>query len=179
LVSIGPLAIALLMSGHTLSSTQSHCRVHLFLSHPDARMTLISDSYVKLIHRLLTREDNENVMPLLAEAATESAGLNLQELLDKNPDDREVLGLRYSIACYIDGAWPGVLYLAARYAMDARAGLIANTNAGGDNVHRGFVLGILYGLISAQTQDDWFQRLVCKAALEQEIKNLISPGTSI
>lgn len=174
LVSIGPLAIALLMKGHTLSSTQSQCRAHMFLSHPDPRMNLVSDSYVKLIYRLLTRADNADVLPLLAEAASESAGLNLTALLAKNTDDREVLGVRYSIACYIDGAWPGVLYLAARYATDARVGLIANTNLGGDNVHRGFVLGVLYGLINAHTQDDWFRRLVSSEALEQEIRNLLS-----
>ncbi|MDO8909212.1 MAG: ADP-ribosylglycohydrolase family protein [Pseudohongiella sp.] len=176
LVSIGPLAIALLRNGHTLSSAQNHCRVHMFLSHPDPHMASISDSYVKLIDRLLTREDDQNVITLLEETAAESAGFRLQNLLDKKLDDYEVVGLRYSTACYIEGAWPSVLYLAAKYASDTRAGLIANTNAGGDNVHRGFVLGILYGLISGQTQDDWFQRLIASEALEQEISILVSAG---
>jgi ADP-ribosylglycohydrolase len=174
LVSIGPLAIALLMSGHSLAMTQSHCRAHILLSHPDPRMALYSDSYVKLIERLLTRTDNEDVLVILAQSAAESAGLKLPALLEKKLDDREVLGVRYSVACYMEGAWPSVLYLAAKYANDARAGLIANTNAGGDNVHRGFVLGGLLGLITGHTEPNWYQRLLCTQALDQEISELLS-----
>lgn len=180
LVSIGPLAIGLLSSGQSLPATQLQCRTHIFLSHPDPRMALISDSYVKLIYRLLTRSDDENVHNILLETSAESASLvaqksnTLQTLLDKNLDDREVVGVRYSSACYIEGAWPAVLYLAARYAADPRSGLIANTNAGGDNVHRGFVLGILFGLISSGFPADWYQQLLCRHALDDEIRALLS-----
>jgi len=50
-------------------------------------------------------------------------------------------GGRYSTACYITDSWPSILYLAYKYADDLQAALLANTNLGGDNVHRGAVLG--------------------------------------
>jgi hypothetical protein len=55
--------------------------------------------------------------------------------------DLDVIGRLLSPACYIDQSLPAVLYLAARYAYDFEAALIANANAGGDNCHRGAVLG--------------------------------------
>jgi ADP-ribosylglycohydrolase len=57
-----------------------------------------------------------------------------------------VIGERLSTACYVEDAIPAVLYLAWKYHDDPRCGLIANTMAGGDNVHRGAVLGSLLGL---------------------------------
>ena len=54
--------------------------------------------------------------------------------------DLEVIGGQLSPACYIDQSLPAVLYLAARYCDDFEAALIANTNVGGDNCHRGAVL---------------------------------------
>lgn len=40
-----------------------------------------------------------------------------------------------------------MLFLAVKYCDNLEAGLIANTNLGGDNVHRGTVLGALLGAI--------------------------------
>ena len=47
--------------------------------------------------------------------------------------------------CYIEHSFPAVLYLAARYPDDFEAALVANTNVGGDNCHRGAVLGAMLG----------------------------------
>lgn len=62
----------------------------------------------------------------------------------REPDD-VVIGRRVSPACYIADAFPASLYLAWKYADDFETGLIANTNAGGDNCHRGAVVGALLG----------------------------------
>lgn len=67
------------------------------------------------------------------------------ERLAAEPPDA-VLGRRYSTACYLEDSLPATFYLALRYADDAEAGLVANTMAGGDNCHRGAVLGALYGI---------------------------------
>ena len=56
-----------------------------------------------------------------------------------------ILGRRYSTACYLDDAMPATFYLALRYAEDPSEGLVENTMAGGDNCHRGAVLGALFG----------------------------------
>lgn len=59
--------------------------------------------------------------------------------------DGEVIGMRLSTACYIDDSWPAVLYLLAKYLEEPRRALEVNTNLGGDNCHRGAVLGGLLG----------------------------------
>jgi ADP-ribosyl-[dinitrogen reductase] hydrolase len=61
------------------------------------------------------------------------------------PPER-VLGRVYSTACYLDDAMPGTFYLALRSAADPEEALVANVMAGGDNCHRGAVLGALLGL---------------------------------
>ncbi len=51
----------------------------------------------------------------------------------------------FSPACYVDLSVPLTVYLALKYETDPEAGLIANTNIGGDNCGRGGVLGALLG----------------------------------
>jgi ADP-ribosylglycohydrolase len=45
----------------------------------------------------------------------------------------------------VEDSVPSVLYLALKYRDRSEQGLVANTNLGGDNVHRGAVLGALLG----------------------------------
>jgi ADP-ribosylglycohydrolase len=59
--------------------------------------------------------------------------------------DAEVVGRILSPACYIDDAFPAALYLAWKYARDFSGGVLANANVGGDNCHRGAVVGSLLG----------------------------------
>ena len=62
----------------------------------------------------------------------------------KDPDE-VVIGRRVSPACYIAEAFPASLYLAWKYADDFESAVISNTNVGGDNCHRGAVIGSLIG----------------------------------
>lgn len=48
------------------------------------------------------------------------------------------------MACYIDQNYASLLLLAAKYT-DFSDAVLANANAGGENVHRGLVLGALLG----------------------------------
>jgi len=66
------------------------------------------------------------------------------EWLDE-PDEMTV-GERFKTACYVQGSIPSVLYLAYKYSEDPEEGLIANANLGGDNAHRGAILGALFGV---------------------------------
>lgn len=66
------------------------------------------------------------------------------EQWSREPDE-VVIGLRVSPACYIADAFPASLYLAWKYAGDFESGVIANANVGGDNCHRGAVVGALLG----------------------------------
>ena len=66
------------------------------------------------------------------------------EQWSREPDE-VVIGHRVSPACYIADAFPASLYLAWKYAGDFESGVIANANVGGDNCHRGAVVGALLG----------------------------------
>lgn len=60
-------------------------------------------------------------------------------------DDLEVVGRVLSPACYVQDAVPASFHFARRYAERPEEGLVANTMAGGDNCHRGAVVGALLG----------------------------------
>ena len=62
-----------------------------------------------------------------------------------NEADEMVVGRRFSTACYVEESVTSVIYLALKYHEDPEAGLIANTNLGGDNAYRGAILGALLG----------------------------------
>ena len=59
--------------------------------------------------------------------------------------EEDIIGPKLSPACYVVDSVPAILYLALKYCDRPREGLIANTMLGGDNVHRGIVLGALLG----------------------------------
>ena len=87
-------------------------------------------------------------------------GLSLNELALKN--DREVIGNVFSMACPIGGSWPSLLYLANKYIDSPFEALRANAMVGGENVHRGGVLGPIVGSLNP---DD--------AALAEHFGNLL------
>ena len=62
--------------------------------------------------------------------------------------DEVVVGRLLSSACYIPDAFPAALFLAWRHAGDFAAGVSANARVGGDNCHRGAVVGALLGASS-------------------------------
>jgi hypothetical protein len=49
------------------------------------------------------------------------------------------------VACYIDSSFPALLFLGYKYADSAEKAILANANAGGENVARGSLLGSLIG----------------------------------
>jgi ADP-ribosylglycohydrolase len=76
--------------------------------------------------------------------------------------DEHVVGNVVSPACYVEDAVPATLYLALKYKDDPEAGLVANTNLGGDNVHRGAVLGAILGAANgaASLPERWREGLL-------------------
>jgi ADP-ribosyl-[dinitrogen reductase] hydrolase len=72
----------------------------------------------------------------------------------------------FSPACYVDEAFPATLYLALKYADRPEQGLIANANVGGDNAHRGAVLGALLGAANASWPQRWIDGLLAAPAIE-------------
>jgi len=100
----------------------------------------------------------------------------IEQIQRNRLSDLDVIGRLLSPACYIDQSLPAVLYLAARYADDFEAALIANANAGGDNCHRGAVLGAILGaaLGVRAIPERWIHGLQARAKLEAEIDTFIA-----
>lgn len=176
LVAIAPLVLAERLRGTPLAEVQEICRGHLWLTHPDESLARVCIAYVDLLDQLLFRDESEPVSGLLERAARSSPGLKLDTLVATTRSDHEVIGGKFSPACYISGAWPGVLYLAYKYVNDLPAGLRANCNVGGDNVHRGAVLAALLGLASGGTSESWFGELACSREIDAEILALVQPA---
>jgi len=80
--------------------------------------------------------------------------------------DREVVGPVLSPACYLADSFPASLFLAWKYADDLEAALVANTNLGGDNCHRGIVIGALIGAGGNGAPERWQRGLLCREFLE-------------
>ena len=173
LVTIAPILLAGQLLGRSLLEVREQCLEHLFLTHPDKTLGHICTIYTELLETLLFCDQEQSPRELLARAAKASVGLDLPTLVRKSSDDRQVVGGLFSSACYIDGSWPSVLYLAYKYSSDQRRALLVNTNLGGDNVHRGIVLGTLLGLINAATIHEWFDQLVDHQQLVGEIDALL------
>lgn len=70
--------------------------------------------------------------------------MDLETLVRDVDEDTAIRGL-FATACYPEHGLPLAFYQARRHDFDLEAGLLANANAGGDNVHRGMVLGVLLG----------------------------------
>ena len=171
LVSVTPLALVYALRGEKMENIQYLCRSHLILTHPDEALVFVCDAYVELIYKLMHR-GTDSPLPILEDIARQSARMDLPLLISKKRSDIEVVGRLYSPACYISDAWPSVLYFAYRYANTPKNALIANTNVGGDNVHRGFVLGAIMGLIEGNAMSAWFEDLADVSELAHLIDKL-------
>ena len=79
--------------------------------------------------------------------------------------DEEVVGGILSPACYLEDSFPASLFLAWKYAEDLEAALVANTNLGGDNCHRGIVVGALVGAGGAKVPERWAGGLLSRELL--------------
>jgi ADP-ribosylglycohydrolase len=76
-------------------------------------------------------------------AAGKAVGHDLTKWVTQ--DDTRIIGGTVSSACYIADSFPALLHLAYKYADSPEQALIANTNVGGENCHRGSALGALMG----------------------------------
>jgi ADP-ribosylglycohydrolase len=172
LVTLPPVIFATLQDGN-VSQVDDAVIGHLRLTHRSHKLELYARALIGLFRRIVVDEES-SVRPLFCSVA-ESLGFPATRVVQRVDRDRcsdlEVIGGMLSSACYIDQSFPAVLYLAARYSDDLEAALIANANVGGDNCHRGAVLGALLGaaLGMQAIPDRWLQGLRSRDELEQEI----------
>lgn len=173
LVTIAPLVFSERLRGGDLAEIKATCRTHLALTHPDETLMRVCDDYVKLLCGLLEEPNEIGVKALLVEASKGAAKLDLEKLITRNLPDHQVVGQVFSRACYISDSWPVVLYLAYKYLNDPWQALRVNTNVGGDNVHRGMVLGAVLGLTNDSVAGNWFKQLHDHTQIAQEISAML------
>lgn len=174
LVTIAPLALDGLLQNQSLQQVKAMCREHLFLTHPSDELALICDAYVDLIALLLLRPENEPPSnDQLLKSVPSRTRKVLQTAIDKQAQDSDVVGRLLSPACYISDAWPAMLYFLCRYRDQPQQALLANTHVGGDNVHRGALLGVLLGLLQGTSEQLWFSNLVDAQTIDHEIRQLL------
>jgi ADP-ribosylglycohydrolase len=125
------------------------------------------------------RDQEPRIRPLVCDIAG-ALGFPAATLVEQVARDRrsdlDVIGGLLSPACYIEHSFPAVLYLAARYSDNFEAALVANTNVGGDNCHRGAVLGALLGaaLGYQAIPERWIRGLRSRVELEEEIESFLA-----
>ena len=173
LVGIAALVFFLRLQGIPLQQVQVIAQKHLLLTHPDDSLARVCASYVTLLDALLFRDSSEDPTAILQDCGRR-AGIDLQALVAKGRGDRDIVGRMFSSACYISDSWPSVLYFAFKYRGQTKNGLVANTNAGGDNVHRGAVLGVILGLLQDTPELDEFEALTDAKELKREIDELLA-----
>jgi hypothetical protein len=98
--------------------------------------------------------------------------LDVERILE-NFSDGEIIGKLFATACYPEHGLPLLLCLMQRSRGDLRASLLANTNAGGDNVHRGMILGLLAGAAAAEIPQELKRGLSDHTGIEKEIKAFV------
>jgi ADP-ribosylglycohydrolase len=133
---------------------------HLALTHPGFKMETSASIIIDILLQLLDGKALRDVIVAQLEAQKSPfLGHPFINLLNK--PDQEIIGRRFSTACYVEDAVPAVIYLALKYHDDPEKALIVNTNLGGDNAGRGAVLGAILGAANGirKFPDRWLSGL--------------------
>jgi ADP-ribosylglycohydrolase len=136
-------------------------REHVRVTH---RGTLVETAARDLTKMLLASFHGAPLRDAIEKFGNGWVGRKKLEAWAARPDE-EVVGGVLSPACYLEDAFPASVYLAWKYADDLESALIANTNLGGDNCHRGIVVGALVGAGGAEVPERWVRDLLCAESL--------------
>ena len=176
LVGLPPVIFAAMQSGDATAAGAA-ALTQLRLTHLSPTLERFALEFCDVLVHLL-RDPSPQLAPLACATAKRlgfPAEAAVEHVRRNRASDHYVIGGLLSSACYIDQSLPAALYLAARYPDDFEAALVANTNAGGDNCHRGAVLGAMMGAALGVTAipERWRQGLTAHADLETEIERFI------
>ena len=142
LTALTPLVLFHRDNGDALSRD---LRRHLKFSHLGENPARAGEFYGALLHQLLAGHSVESALfERLGRSSHHALSFPLRRWV-QNHTDEEVVGKLVSSACYLEDALPAALYLALKYDGDFETALTRNTALGGDNCHRGAVLGAILG----------------------------------
>ncbi len=177
LVSL-PMVIVATLKNAGSSATNEAALNHQRLTHRSSALEQHTLELSRLLFNIFNESDL-NLENLACEAASHlgfPAAQVVQHVRVNQSSDLKVIGGLLSPACYVDQAFPSVLYLAARYHDDFESALVANTNVGGDNCHRGAVLGAILGAslgINA-IPERWVFGLTAHDEINNEIEQFVA-----
>jgi len=134
-------ALCAALEGMSLPELRVVVKEHVGLTHAHANVLRAADTLVRLLWGVALREPVREV--IRREAGDWISGNKADSWLHQ--PDEHVIGSRFSPACYIADAMPAALYLVWKYHNDFTAGIVANAMVGGDNCHRGAVVGSILG----------------------------------
>lgn len=98
---------------------------------------------------------------------------DVTEIVSKTTEEEAIMGI-FATACYPEHGLPLALYLALAHRFDLKTALCANANAGGDNVHRGMVLGMILGAATDTIPQELKDGLLDPSAIQTEIDRVLS-----
>jgi ADP-ribosylglycohydrolase len=127
-----------------VAAARDAVREHISLTHRSEEVLAAGDALARMLCAVAA---GAGLREAIFEHGADWFSKRKADQWSRKPDE-VVIGHRVSSACYIADAFPASLYLAWKYADDLEAGVIANTNVGGDNCHRGAVVGALLGAAS-------------------------------
>jgi len=139
----------------------------------DNKLTLrAATDLTKIYHCLINGESIRHTLKTLP-----IPGVSIR-LLQKweQMDDREVVGGTLSTACYLPESFLAALHFAWKYHDDFSMAVLANAKAGGDNCHRGVVVG---SIVALQTgiPEIWLKKLKMMEKLRCDIQ--MSPNQKV
>jgi ADP-ribosylglycohydrolase len=127
---------------YPLGKLRAVVKEHVGATHAHPNVLRAADTLVRVCAAI---RDGADVRDAIAKEAGDWISSKKAERWVNQPDEH-VVGERFSPACYIAEAMPASLYLAWKYHGDFVGGVVANANVGGDNCHRGVVVGAILGL---------------------------------
>jgi ADP-ribosyl-[dinitrogen reductase] hydrolase len=136
-------------------------REHVRVTHRGEQVETAARDLTKMLVAILR---GAGVRESIEEFGQGWVGRKKLEAWSAHPDE-EVVGPILSPACYLRDSFPASLFLAWKYADDLEGALVANANLGGDNCHRGIVVGSLVGAGGATVPERWAQGLLCADAI--------------
>jgi ADP-ribosylglycohydrolase len=106
----------------------------------------------------------------------EDAPLDLEDLVTTLGETEAAE--RFATACYPEHGLPLLLYLARQHDFDVETSLLANVNVGGDNVHRGMLLGMVVGAAHDDLPGHLVEGLADYGELKKEIEGFAAVAVS-
>ena len=134
-------ALAAALPEVPVTELRATIKEHVSLTHRHSNVLRAADCLVRL---LVAIRNGQSLREAIKWEAGDWFSTRKAEKWSSRPDE-DIVGAILSPACYIDQAFPASLYLAWRHHEDFHEGVVANAMVGGDNCHRGAVVGALLG----------------------------------